>query len=386
VSVRLHPLLPVLVWLFVACDGVSQAPPQGVGVAGDGNLGAVLEAVRVEHWLPAVAAVSVFDGAVVESGAAGLRAVGHTETVTGADLWHIGSLTKAMTATLAAALVEDGLLAWDTTVGQVFPELVGSINPAYVDVPLSELLYHTGGLTTDVSAAPSWASRFTDTTEIRAQRREFTVELLALPPAGPRGAFAYSNAGYVVAGAMMERVTGASWEELLGEYVFDPLGMSSCGFGPPGGADRDQPWGHVGGPGNRQAMEPGPYADNPAVLGPAGTVHCSLADYAAFMIEHLAGAAGDDGIVSATSFATLQEPPAGSDYAMGWGIATRAWADGRVLNHHGSNTMWFASVWLAPKRGLGLFGATNAGDDAAFAGVDAAVVALLERFEAASPP
>lgn len=382
---RLYPLIPLLAALLVVCDDAgSQGPPQDVGIAGDGNLDAVLEAVRIDHDLPALAAVSVHDGAIVELGTAGVRAVGYQEQVTDADVWHIGSLTKAITATLAAVLVEDGLLTWDTTVGQVFPDLVASVHPQYIDVRLDELLYHTGGLPVDVSRAPSWGSRFTDTSEIRAQRRDFAAELLALPPNGPRGTFAYSNAGYVVAGAMLEQVTGQAWENLLTGNVFDPLGMSSCGFGPPGGPGRDEPWGHQGEPGDWRAIQPGPYADNPAVLGPAGTVHCSLADYAAFMIEHLAGDAGVAGIVSPAGFAVLHAPPTGSDYAMGWAIATRAWADGRVLNHSGSNTMWLASVWLAPERNLGLFGVANAGDDAAFAGVDAAITALLKRFEAAS--
>jgi CubicO group peptidase (beta-lactamase class C family) len=382
------PLVFLLAAVLVVCDNAepTQGLPQDVGVAGDGGLQAVLDTIRLARELPALAAISVYNGVVVERAATGLRAVGHVEEAKADDLWHLGSLTKSITATLAAALVERGILSWDTTVGAILPDLVGSMHEQYVDVRLRELLYHTGGLPVDVSRAPSWGSLFADTSPIIDQRIRFATELLAISPGGPRGEFAYSNAGYVVAGVMMERVTGDSWEELISREVFVPLGMSSCSFGAPGGPERDQPWGHRGRPGKWNAVPPGPYADNPAALGPAGTVHCSLEDYARYMVEHLAGANGGDGIVSSASFQELHTPPSGSNYAMGWGIGTREWAGGRVLSHHGSNTMWWASVWLAPELGLGLFSATNAAGDEAFAGADDAVAALLGRFQAASQP
>ena len=93
------------------------------GVAGDGTLASKLESIRDNHDLPSLAASLMYQGEPLESAATGLRAVGFSEEVTTADLWRIGSLTKAMTATLAAALVERGDLAWSTTVGSVFPDL-----------------------------------------------------------------------------------------------------------------------------------------------------------------------------------------------------------------------------------------------------------------------
>jgi CubicO group peptidase (beta-lactamase class C family) len=357
---------------------------QDYGVAGDVNLQQVIESIRSDNQLPALVAVLVHDGEIVEMAATGRRAVGFDELVTADDVWHVGSLTKAMTATLAPVLVERGDLSWDTTIGAVFPELVGTMNEEYEDVRLEELLYHTAALPVDVLRAPSWASLRADTAAMTVQRYRFAVELLGMSSEGERGEFQYSNAGYIVAGAMLERVTGLGWEELLAVEMFVPLGMGSCGFGAPGDSSRDEPWGHRGKAGSWLPVEPGPYADNPLVLGPAGTVHCSGADYARYMIEQLAGAAGVDGLVSAASFQVLHTPPAGSVYAMGWGVGARGWAGGRVLNHHGSNTMWWASVWLAPERGLGLFAAVNAGGDDAFKGADAAVAALIARFEAAA--
>lgn len=384
---RLRLLFVALVVAALLTNCGSDEPtglPSEVGVAGDGNLQAVLEAVRDQYGLPALAAVLVHGGEVLEMAAAGRRAVGYNEGVTAGDRWHIGSLTKAMTATLAALLVERDVISWDTTVGAVFPDLVGSMRPEYVNVRLEELLYHQAGLPADVTRAPSWPTLRNDPAPIMEQRRRFAAELLALPPDGPRGDFLYSNAGYIVAAAMLEEVTGESWEELMVREVFTPLGMSSAGFGAPGlPGSREEPWGHVRSGVDWFAVEPGPNADNPAALGPAGTVHSTLAGYAKYMAEHVAGARGTGTLVSAQTFAKLHTPASGTEYSLGWVFVERGWAGGRTLTHQGSNTMWWAAVWLAPERDFAMLAVSNAGGDSAQQGTDAAIVALIRRFEAA---
>ena len=93
------------------------------GVAGDGHLSEVLERIRQGNNLPASAAVSMTSTGVIELAATGLRAVGFPERVTDKDQWHLGSITKSMTATLAARLVEKGRITWDTRIGRAVREL-----------------------------------------------------------------------------------------------------------------------------------------------------------------------------------------------------------------------------------------------------------------------
>ena len=98
------------VWLAVTV-GFASEPwhfPAGFkfGDARDARLPDILERVRREHDLPALAAVSVASTGMVELGAVGLRAVGFRERVTTNDQWHLGSITKTMTATVAARLVD----------------------------------------------------------------------------------------------------------------------------------------------------------------------------------------------------------------------------------------------------------------------------------------
>jgi len=132
-------------------------------------------------------------------------------------------------------------------------------------------------------------------------------------------------------------------------------------------------------------ITPGPNADNPDVLGPAGTVNTTLADYAKYMMAHLAGAQGQNGLVTAETFATLHTAVSNSGYALGWGGTQRGWARGEVLTHAGSNTLWYAVVWIAPERNLAMFAATNAAGDTAAQGTDRAIQVLLQRFDAVYP-
>ena len=384
-SVLLRSLL--IAFLFIGCGSDESTGPNviDVGVAGDGRLNAVLESIRDESDLPALGALLMQSGQIVEKGAVGLRTSRSPEHVTNEDRWHIGSNTKAMTATLAAVLVEKGEISWTTTVAEVFPDLASGMRSEYMTVSLDVLLYHTSGLPANIADAPSWASIRNSTDPLPLQRRQLAAELLALQPAVPRGTHLYSNGGYLVAGSMLEEVTGRAWEELMLTELLAPLGMTSTGFGAPGsaGGTPDQPRGHVRQGGNWVPFEPGPNADNPAAIGPAGTVHTTLDDYARFMAAHLAGARGIGGLVEAETFQQLQAPAPGTTYALGWGVGEGDWAGGRFLAHAGSNLLWYAVVLIAPERDLAVFVVTNAAGSNGEQGTGAMIEALIERADAA---
>ena len=374
----------VLVVLFPAC-GDDPVVPDDPGRAGDGTLAETLEFVRAAYDLPALAAMMVHQGRVIEMAAVGMRADGSPEPVTENDLWHVGSITKAMTATVVARLAERGVLSWSTTVSQALPALVADMRPEYADVNFTELLSHTSGLRDEVHEVPIWPTLDVDvgpaTTE---ERLLWAAQLLALSPERSRGEHLYSNAGYIVAGAMIEALTGLGWETLMEQELFQPLGITTAGFGAPGQPGvRDQPWGHLRSGGNWAPQSPGSAgADNPASIGPAGTVHISMADMALYMAAHLAGAQGQGGILEPASWQQLHTAAPGTAYAQGWGLEQQPWTGGVALTHNGSNVRWFARLWLAPGRDFGLFTVTNAADDPGENGTDAAAIVLIERFEA----
>lgn len=339
---------------------------------GSDEFHALLESVRKQYDLPGLAAVITRHGEIIAAGAAGVRALGESNAVTPADRWHLGSLTKAYTGTLAGILVERSFLSWDTRPEDVWPEMSGSIRPEYRDVTLRHLLSHTAGLPVDVLAVPSLRSLYDSAPGTMMQKRRlWAEELLAKAPEVSVGQYRYTNAGFIVAGAMLETVTGLSWEALLQGELFGPLGLAETGFGAPA---PDAPWGHRTTSSGLDPVAPGPGSDNVKALGPAGTIHSGLADYARFMVAHLEGDRGLGNVVSAETYAFLHTPAPGTRYGIGWSLIDDSSRGGRSLVHAGSNTFWWAQVRLVPSANAGVFVAANAANSAA-----QRAVAELER-------
>lgn len=357
------------------------------------DISEALKAIREKHDLPGLVALAVQGDRVAAQGAAGVRKRGADAAITINDRVHLGSCTKSMTATLIAILVAEKKLAWTTTVGEAFPRLKETMHDEWRGVTLEQLVTHRGGAPANLDADGLW-SKLWSHTGTPAEQRLALVEgvVRRKPETKPGGKYIYSNAGFAIAGAVAESTLGESWEKLMKQRIFDPLGMTTAGFGAPGSAETlDQPRGHDGA---GRPIEPGPGSDNPAAIGPAGTVHCSLGDWAKYAMVHTRmdpngarkaprGAETFLKFLKPGAFEKLHEPAPGGEprYAMGWLVGDREWADGPVLTHAGSNTMWFAVAWLAPKKDLVLLAATNIGGEKAGAACDAAVVELLKAVQ-----
>jgi CubicO group peptidase (beta-lactamase class C family) len=301
------------------------------------------------------AGVGLYDGKAI-CAVAGERIAGGGVTVETGDLWHIGSITKSMTATLAARMVENGQIGWDSTLGDVLGPLVPGMDEGFRAATLDQLLSHRAGVPENAGLVASMGFHGRrDGADLIAERLRYAGLVLHEAPLHPPGeGFLYSNAGYVVAGAMLEAADGRPWEDLIRAEVFEPLGLASAGFGPPGVAGAvDQPRGHAGGLfGGLSVREPGPSADNPAVLGPAGTVHISLCDLLAYAAAH---ATRPEGYLPPAAWDSLHRVR-GDGYALGWAIR-----DGGGRGHSGSNTMWFAQVAIWPDAGRAAAVVTNDG-------------------------
>jgi CubicO group peptidase (beta-lactamase class C family) len=279
-----------------------------------------------------------------------------------------------MTATLAGMLVEEGKLAWDTTLAAAFPKLAESMHPQVREVTLDQCLAHRGGFTTsnDPKSAPLGVLLAAGKLgkEPREERQKFLeIVLPEEPESEPGMKFAYSNRGYIVVGAMIEQAADMAWEDLIAKRLFEPLEMKSAGFGPMGKIGQlDQPRQHRAADGKLQPVEPWPFADNPPLVGPAGRVHCSLGDWAKYIRLHLAEerefpTENGGTLLKPATIRRLHAPQFGGTYAGGWIIVQRGWGGGTVLNHAGSNTMNFAVAWVAPRKDFAILAATNAGGE-----------------------
>jgi CubicO group peptidase (beta-lactamase class C family) len=126
----------------------------------------------------------------------------------------------------------------------------------------------------------------------------------------PRGSkFDYSNLGYTIAGALLERTGGKSWEELVTERIIEPLELKSAGFGPQASLGKvDAPLGHLIEEGKTKAMLAGPNGDNPLILGPAGTMHMSVLDFAKWVAWQAGEGKRPPALVSPDTMKKLHAP------------------------------------------------------------------------------
>lgn len=377
--------------MTAAAAGMAMAGPASARTPAP--LDALLRPMLERHGLPALAAAVMREGRVVAAGAIGTRRAGAEIPVTTADRFHIGSCTKAFTGLLAGILAEAGRIGWTSTIGASFPELRQGMDAGVAAVTLEQLLSHTGGIPPDDEAIIRLilAVYGEDDLNLDGMRRWVIGQWRGRPLAAPAGTrFAYSNLGYMIAGAMLERAGEATWEELVTARILDPLGLRSAGIGPQSSIGRvDAPLGHARLPdGALRPMLAGPDGDVPAVYYPAGGAHMSILDFAAWAGWHAGAGRRGPALVGPETLRRVHgkvvEMPPRPDaapgtpsegaYGHGWGFLRPAWARGEVMQHTGSNTMNLAMVLVQPERDFATVLATNRGD----AQADTALKALLE--------
>lgn len=325
-----------------------------------------------EGELPAVQASVTEGGRPVLGYVQGVRALGHPELVTPQDPWHIGSCTKPMTALLVGQLVDEGKLQWRTPLKELVPPDV-KLAAGVSEVTVEQLLSHSSGMA-DVLSQPGpaklWDKLFTDQPAPRILRDQLMRALLSTKMhADPGERFEYNNGGYVILGWIVEQLRGEAWEKVMQDRLFTPLAMNSCGFGPPGIADVSKPlapWGHVSEEGKLKALPPGPKADNPPALGPAGTVHCGVDDWHKFARLFIGKGAVKVGLLTQASYDKLLTPSAhGPVTHNSLGLRQQSWARGTVFAMAGSNTFNYAVLMIAPSLNRVYTVTTNSGTDKA---------------------
>ena len=347
------------------------------------RLAARVARLQGDTGLTGVVAAVMTDGDLAGAAASGERRRGAGIPVTVDDRWHVGSITKSMTATLLAVLEDDRLLSAEDTVAALLPDV--DVSEGWGGCTLHHLLTHTAGAPENF---PSKVQSVWPETpgELVAARRRFVADVLAKEPESHRGErFAYSNVGYTIAGHIAETVAGKAYESLLRERVFAPLGLTSAGFGAPqGDAPNQEPIGH------RVLLRwfrlrADPFrmrADNSPVTSPAGAVHMTIGDLARFGAAHLEGeSAASPALLPRAAWERLHTPCL-DDYARGWVRVERDWAGGPVLWHNGSNTLWYALLMLLPATNTVLAFATN---DGAITAAETAFVELARELGRPAP-
>ncbi|MGW5414185.1 serine hydrolase [Actinomadura geliboluensis] len=274
------------------------------------------------------------------------------------SLFQIGSITKVWTATVAMALVDEGLLALDTPVAEVLPELRLANPDVTKSVTLRHLLNHTSGIDGDV---------FTDTGRGDDCLERYVDILGDAGQNHPPGAtFSYCNSGYSLLGRMIEKVTGQTWDQALRDRLCGPLGLTRTVTLPEEALLFSAATGH-----DEHEGRPVPVSTwaLPRSVGPAGVIVSTAAEVLAFARLHLTGGVAADGtrVLSAESAAAMTAHQAdlpdkhilGDSWGLGW--IRFGWDGHRLIGHDGNTLGQSAFLRVLPEQGLAVALLTNGG-------------------------
>ncbi len=358
--------------LLNGCGSGAGQPPSSPGIErypGVRDLHGFAERYRAKHRLPALGVGIIHHGTVVGLGMAGERASGSGDWATLDDGFDVGSIAKSVTATLAAMLVQDDVIRWESTPADVFPEARDRFHAAYAGATLERLLRHRAGVGHELNRNDRWAGWQRDRAALSPleQRRAFAFATLEAPPrSAPGTATFYTSDGYVIAGSLLERAAGRDFETQVRTRLFEPLGLTSMAYGgEPASVSR------VLGHEPRWLGPSRPVPDDAAEYGtrpfgvPAGFLRASVPDLLRYVDFHLQGARGLSSLLDQPAFLRLHRPLHGQPYGLGWQVEVRVDAAGQPIEHsvhHGGYSgRSRANLWFVPETGWGTAIVTNDG-------------------------
>ncbi|MBT3983890.1 MAG: beta-lactamase family protein [Bacteriovoracaceae bacterium] len=305
-----------------------------------------LKKILVDYQLPGIGVATITPQNPLQIEVAGLRRADHPATIKSNDLFNLASCTKSMTATLAAIIVESGLISWKTTLGELYP----LSHPNLRNVTLEMILAHRGGILrspTSIKKGKFWKKIKNKRLTTKASRDLLVKKILKSKPSlTPGSTFSYSNIGYAVVAHMLETVTESSYENLMREKIFSPLGMNKCIFGQPAHKENSknplQPWGHRHKKGISVVSEnPNSAGKGPKPLNSAGGVSCSLKDWAKYAQVHQE----KNRLLQKRSFKKLHSNYPGQNYTYGGWYKTQ-----NTLRHTGAQKSNYSAVSINLKK------------------------------------
>jgi len=345
-----------------------------------------------EFEVPGMAVAIVKDGKLVLAKGYGVRKMGESSPVDENTLFGIASNTKAFTAAALAILADEGKLAWDDPVIKHLPSF--AMYDPYVtrEMTIRDLLTHRSGLGLGAGDLLWWPASDYSRDEILSRLR------FIKPASSFRSRYAYDNVLYLVAGQVIQAVSGKSWEQFIKERIFKPLGMNRSNTSVNDirpGENVATPHGPVEGHIQPVTLTP---MDN---TGPAGSINSCVSDMAKWLIVQLDRGAiknpssGSDRLFterqsremwSPHTILPLNDPPPALSglkanfgaYALGWGLTE--YRGYKTVSHTGGLPGYVSRVTLVPDLRLGVVVLTNQEAGGAF---QALTYRILDHFMSA---
>ncbi|HRH48651.1 MAG TPA: serine hydrolase [Panacibacter sp.] len=315
------------------------------------------DSIRIKYHIPELAYAVISSDSVFEIQALGFQRINTKFKATLSDRFRIGSNTKTVTSYIAALLVKQGKIKWETKFLDLYPELKIKSNPAYYNFTLQDFLTFRANL-----VGWSYGNDAPSKKEIKGnaqqQRYNFVLWILQQQPDTVKKTVYRSNASYVAAGLMLEKVTGKDYETLVHE-----LGKEldiDFDFGQPNYRDRNQSWGHD------DNLTPEKPASNYKLnwLSSAGNINVSLPGYIKFIQLQLKGLLGKSNIFSAEEFNFMHYGL--PEFSFGWKTYTDETNNLKYSFHEGNPGTFLSRIYICKNTNRAfIFFANVQSDDAA---------------------
>lgn len=355
-------LLIALPFMFLSCH--SGMPESNTSVDKHGKLVEILNEAKEKFNIPAVGAIILNSDTIIDKAIIGVRSIDGIEEATFTDHFHLGSNTKAITGFIAGKLVEDGKINWGTKLFDLFPEIKERTREDYHPISLSDLLSHRALIQPFLADVSEVLGQIPDLNgDIRDKRVAFSEYMLKEKPAKPWFSnYIYSNAGYVLAAAMLEKASGMTWEELVKKILVEDLGLST-NIGWPIDINDAQPRGHL--PGSYVGKESDEliiydkeyHYENEEILSPAGDLNMNILDYAKYVQLNLQGLNGHDNYLLSKTYQYLHFGI--PKYSIGWENSRKN--NMNISKHSGSKGNFFCYAYIIKEQDTAIIVFANSG-------------------------
>jgi CubicO group peptidase (beta-lactamase class C family) len=350
---RIYQFTVSVVLLLLVCAGIRAQNPL------PNDFDQWIEA-GMEQWnIPGMAIVIVKDDSIFLMKGYGVRKLGEAAKVNEHSLFGIASVSKHMTSTALAILVDEGKLSWDDRVADIIPWFELSDPWVTAHVTVRDLLTHRVGVGRMLGNRLQFMTDANRDDVIRAMKyHEFEKPF--------RSGFVYSNVMYSTAGQLIEYITGTTWDAFLKSRLFEPLGMQNTNTSITAiSRNTNAAWPH-------QEIEKEVIAiprrnwDN---AGPAGGVNSTMHDLALWLRFQLGtpGSLNETELVQSATMHEIHKPQVslgstgayGAQVSYGLGLYVRDYNGTRMLSHGGATDGFNTSAYLLPEHNLGIVVVSN---------------------------
>ena len=336
--------------LGILAAGLTVTAVTAVTAIDSRDLDRFIEQKMAVTQVPGVA-VGIYHNGETYTAGFGVTNFEHPLRVTDETLFQIGSITKTFTGTIIMRLVEEGKLDLDAKVQSYLPDFEVVDKRASSEATLRHLLTHMGG----------WVGDYFDDTGAGADALPIIVDRMSdLEQLAPIGTvYSYNNAGFYVAGLLIESVTGKDYEEVLKEMVLAPLALAGCQITP-----RDVMT-HRFAVGHRVSDENGPEVLRPWYLAralfPVGGLACDVKEMLRYARFHLGDGSPllERGSLREMHSTHFDKVGTDGEMAITWHVTEVG--STRVLGHGGGTLGQISLLQFVPERDFAIVIVTNAG-------------------------